>query len=84
MATIEEQIEARFPPKKPQELPVRMVPKRRPSPLVQPGATVLLPAQDLVAILAEVRRQGELLREHDARLNKHSERIDDLAIQGRA
>lgn len=39
------------------------------------------PAEAVAALIEVVRRQGELLREHDARLDKHSERIDELRFE---
>ena len=49
--------QSKISPKKPQELLVKMILKRRPPPLMQPGATVLLPAQDLIAIPTRPQRE---------------------------
>jgi hypothetical protein len=51
--------------------------------LPQPGATVLLPASDLAAILSEVRSLRETVREHDWRLDKHSDFIRILQEERR-
>jgi hypothetical protein len=51
--------------------------------LPQPGATVLLPASDLAAILSEVRSLREIVREHDWRLDKHSDFIRILQEERR-
>lgn len=36
------------------------------------------PAEAMAALIEVVQRQGELLREHEMRLDKHSKHIDDL------
>lgn len=43
-----------------------------------PGEVIMLPAREFAAIMDEIRRLGDLTKEHEARLDKHSEYITNL------
>lgn len=46
-----------------------------------PGEVIMLPAREFAAIMDEIRRLGDLTKEHEARLDKHSEYITDLRFR---
>jgi hypothetical protein len=80
MATIEEQIKARFPPKTSRTTCQDGAEEAATSSCTARCYRAPV-AQDRTAILAEVHRQGDLLKEHEARLDRHSELIYELRFK---